>query len=300
MSDAVDSTVVEPIIVADTFDYGDADDVEEVIGEVHADDAEEIEEVVEEIIPEDTTTDVEYEGKQYKVDKALKEALMRQADYTRKTQEVADEKRALAHQRQLVDQQAQLHSERVQEIAQLQVIDSQLAQLNFTPEQWAQLDQDDPITAQRLFRNQQHLMNSRQNVIGALNQKEAQRQQIQHEQALEAQRATAKQIEEGKATLLRDIKGWGPELAQKLTIFAQADGWSDKEINDITPPQLKSLAKAYAAQQIANKQPVAPVPKPLPPPVPKVGSGGSSTNKKVDNMSMAEYVQARRNQRNKR
>ena len=44
----------------------------------------------EESEPEDDTEEVDYEGKKYRVPKDIKDALLRQSDYTRKTQELAE------------------------------------------------------------------------------------------------------------------------------------------------------------------------------------------------------------------
>ena len=45
--------------------------------------------------PEDDTEEVDWDGAKYRVPKPLKDALLRQADYTRKTQELADQRRTV-------------------------------------------------------------------------------------------------------------------------------------------------------------------------------------------------------------
>ena len=57
--------------------------------------------------PADDSEEVEYEGSLYRVPKELKEAVIRHADYTRKTQEVAQLRNMAAAERQGV-QEAQL------------------------------------------------------------------------------------------------------------------------------------------------------------------------------------------------
>jgi hypothetical protein len=54
---------------------------------------------------------VDYDGKQYQVPKALKAGIMMQADYTRKTQEVAEQRRELESRSQQIAQQAQASEE---------------------------------------------------------------------------------------------------------------------------------------------------------------------------------------------
>ncbi len=277
----------------DTFDYGTpADDTDAEVTEG----AEEVDaQAEEEAPPEDTTEEVEYEGKQYKVDKALKEALMRQSDYTKKTQEVAESRRALEARQAQVEQQAQLQMEVITEIAQLHNIDAQLAE--FAKINWETASQEDPVATQQLFIRQQNLKDARAGLVQSVQQKESQKQQIKNQQVFEAQQATAKQIEEGQKMLAREIKDWSPQLAAKLMQFAVDDGWTAAQIEAVTPAQVKSLHRAYVGSQLIQKQSAAPPVKPPPPPVPKVGAGGSASTKKVSEMSMEEYAKFRRSQR---
>src|SRR5215216_3195421 len=48
----------------------------------------------------DEFEDVDFAGKQYRLPKELKSALMMQADYTRKTQDVAEQRKALEGERE--------------------------------------------------------------------------------------------------------------------------------------------------------------------------------------------------------
>ena len=52
----------------------------------------------EEMEPPPELEEVEHEGKKYQIPKPLKGALLMQADYTRKTQEVAEQRRAVEEQ----------------------------------------------------------------------------------------------------------------------------------------------------------------------------------------------------------
>ena len=57
---------------------------------------------------ESEVEDVDWEGKKYAVPKELKDALMRQSDYTRKTQEIAETRRALEAKEAEIQQRAQV------------------------------------------------------------------------------------------------------------------------------------------------------------------------------------------------
>jgi hypothetical protein len=55
---------------------------------------------------DDDSEEVDYEGEKYKLPKKLKDALLRQQDYTQKTQQVAEQRRAIEAQAQQVQQHA--------------------------------------------------------------------------------------------------------------------------------------------------------------------------------------------------
>lgn len=300
MSDAsTEAEVIEAPAAsrADTFDYGapsEATDASAGEAEVVA-----ATEAVPEVVIDDPAEDVEIDGKKFQLPKSAAEKLkaerLMQADYTKKTQEVAEQRRALEAHQARVEQQATLQQESLKEYAQLSSIDSQLEQ--FAAFDWNQANTTDPVETQRLFIHQQQLRDQRATLAGSLQQKEQQKAQLQNQQAFEAQQATARQIEEGRAVLAREIKGWSPELAAKLVQVAKDDGWSQDQINTITPAQIKSLHRSYIGQQLVAKQSAPAQPAPPPKPVPQVTAGGAAARKSPDDMSMAEYAKWRRAQR---
>lgn len=235
---------------------------------------------------EDDSEEVEHEGQKYKIPKALKTALMFQADYTRKTQEVAKDREAVVADRERFTQDAEAHRADIQEYARLVAADDQLKQ--YEQVDWQQLSTDDPLQAQKLWMQFSQLKDTRQNLAGTLTQREQQRN-------FDAQQKSAKQAEENRATIAREIKDWSPELAGKLRAFAQEDGWSQAEINNITPAQVKSLHRSFIGAQLLKKQtPTAPPGTPAKP-VTKVGTN-SAAKKEPANMSDAEFATWRRSQ----
>ena len=61
--------------------------------------------------PEDDTEEVDWDGAKYRVPKPLKDALLRQADYTRKTQELAEQRRTVEQHFTSLTQQAELQQQ---------------------------------------------------------------------------------------------------------------------------------------------------------------------------------------------
>src|SRR3954468_9858746 len=70
--------------------------------------------------------DIELEGKQYRVPKDLKDGYLRQADYTRKTQEVAEQRKAVEEREKAFQDQARLHQEHIKDVAKLVTLDEQI------------------------------------------------------------------------------------------------------------------------------------------------------------------------------
>lgn len=244
---------------------------------------------------EDDTEEVEYEGKTHKVPKELKEALMRNADYTRKTQEVAEQRRQNEAQAENLKQQEQIQREYIQEISQVTAIDARLNEIGQID--LLKLNEDNPLKAQELLIIRQQLHEARNGIVGRIQQKENHRQSIEQQKAWEKQQATAKQNQEAENVIRRDIKDWSPELANKLASFAKEEGWTAQEIADATIPQIKSLNKAYRASQLAKTaQPPKAAQVPAKP-VPQVGSGGAPVRRKLAELPMEEYAKARRAQR---
>ena len=236
---------------------------------------------------EDEAEEVDYEGKTYKLPKELKEALLRQADYPRKTTELAEQRRELEAERQRVQQSAQRQQEYLRDYATLASIDQQsqamqgeLQQLNTV--NLAELDQTDPNQAQAirnrridLQSNLMQLGQIRQNTETSLSQRE--QQAVQEQQA-----QLVKRLEQGKQVLQKEIKDWSPELASKLADFGTQMGFSRDEMQQVADPRhVKLLHKAYLYEQAQSKAKAVGKKKPIPAtPVTKVS--GKSGKAKID------------------
>jgi hypothetical protein len=85
----------------------------------------------------DDSVEVEYEGEKLKVPAKIKDALLRQADYTRKTQEVAEHRKAIEAERQAVQFERQMQQVGFAKQAELHNLDSQArAIVQALPELW--------------------------------------------------------------------------------------------------------------------------------------------------------------------
>lgn len=225
--------------------------------------------------PEDDE-EVEVDGAKYRIPKALKSALMMQADYTRKTQELAEQRRELTQAQQLAGQQSEAV---VQAKAVVVAIDARLGEYeSYDWDAWEQRvqqlqqagrsdeAQQDALALQAAYRTHQRLKEARQEALNAA--------ETTTRETVERQReAHAKLIDEGQAVLKRDIPEWSPALATKLVEFgAKTFGFDPQELAGIADPRMVKVlhtafkaaqgeTKAKAAQKLAATQSIKPVTK---------------------------------------
>lgn len=235
---------------------------------------------------EDELDGIKVKGKKDLVEKLKAERLMH-ADYTRKTQEAAEIRRAAEAER---TQYAQANAEQVRAMATLVSMDQQLQQMQQIDFQ--ALNQQDPVKAQELFFQMQQLKDNRQQFAGQL-------QQMEQQRTFEAQRLVAKQIEEGDAVLKRDIPGWGPEVGRKVFDFATKELGADPgALSNLTDPVLaKALYYAMVGKQALAKQKEG-ARSTLDPikPVSKVSGNNAGASKDMNRLSVDEWMRARNDQ----
>jgi hypothetical protein len=187
----------------------------------------------------DATFQLDHQGQTYELPAALKGAVLRQADYTRKTQELAQHRRALIAERQAVAEQAQAVGQASGAQVQLAALDHQLQ--SFRGVDWRAYAAQDPKGAQALWGRFQGMAQERAGLAQALAH-HAERGQLQA-----AREAAARMAETGR-TLSRQIEGWSPELAGKLVDYAKGHGVSHEELAQMDDPRLWTvLHKAYQA-----------------------------------------------------
>lgn len=178
--------------------------------------------------------------------KELKEGSLRQADYTRKTQELAEQRKAFDAERNTVYQSTQ---EELQAYATAQSLAQQLA--SYQRVDWNAWEDQDPFEAQKGWRTFQQMKDAHQGAINKLSFLAQQRQAA-------AQQESAKRIGEGRQALEHEI-GWNDELKAKLTDYALGMGLSRDDLSDLeaTPAAAKILRDAYEWGQHQKKQQAA-------------------------------------------
>lgn len=177
---------------------------------------------------EDDFVEAEYEGKAYKVPKELKDALLRQADYTRKTQEVAETRKQIEERAQLIEARERFQEVTFEKAVELREVQNKLSQ--FEKIDWQSLTDNDPIQAQKLLIAQQQLQQE-----AAKKQQELQQVLAQREQLTTIQRQQV--LEQAQRDLRERLPDFGAETAEKIKSAARQYGITDQELDQVIDPR---------------------------------------------------------------
>lgn len=190
---------------------------------------------------DDDTFDLEVDGQTHTLPGALRGAFLRQADYTRKTQELAEHRRALESERAAVAEEARTAGQASADELRLAALDHQLAELHGVD--WEGFAGHDPQAAQALWSRFQDMAQAREDLAQAVSHHAGRRQ-------LAAAREAAERMAETGRTLQREIEGWSPEVAGKLVDYAQTHGVTLDELSAADDPRVwKILHRAWQADQ---------------------------------------------------
>ncbi len=221
--------------------------------------------------PVEELIEVDYEGAKVKVPSKVKDALLRQADYTRKTQEVAEVRRTAERELAMVRQQMQLSAQLAPAMGQLANMDAQLRQIHeqLSPD----LEVNDPLRYSTLGTKLNTLLMQRQQFAQGLQQHHMQlMQNMQQGQSKMLQERAQAELPKVKAV----IKDFSPETGKELLEYAKNTGYSQEEIESISfsAPGVISLWKAREYDRMQKAKPVRKVVQNLPP-VAKPGARGA-------------------------
>lgn len=190
--------------------------------------------------PEDVF-ELEVDGEVHALPGVLKGAFLRQADYTRKTQELAEHRRALEAEREALAQHRRGLDDEAGDRATLAALERHLGE--FAGVDWDVLEDADPRRARALWNSYLETRTLRDEFAYALSHHESVAQ-------LEAARRAAEAMAETGRTLSREIDGWSPDVAARLVDYAGAFGVTLQELAETADPRLwKLLHKAWKADQ---------------------------------------------------
>lgn len=254
----VEDTAETEEVVAETGEVEVEAEAEELDAEdIEVDEPEEADEEVEAVeAVEENPGDEVYRVRigDDEVDLTLEElrlGYMRQGDYTRKTQQVAEGRK------QAEAELEALQAQRSSYANQLAQLETALSQSEPTQEYWNALEAEDPIE----FVKQREAMRDRRDALAQV-QSEQQRVQAEQHQQLQAQAQERLAQETGK--LLDVIPEWrDAEVAtkQKNAVYTYAQrhlGFSEQELSQVSDHRaVNALRKAYLYDELMKQKPAA-------------------------------------------
>lgn len=197
----------------------------------------------------------------------LKNGYQRQQDYTRKTMEVAEQRKAIEAEVQAARQERQAYAQNLQQMQQ------QLGQVIGEQQNidWQQLLNTDPVE----YLKQQHLYQQRQAAFQQVQQEQA---RLWQQQQAEQQAHVQKFMSEQQEQLLAKLPDWKDEAKAKaekadLANYLKGEGYDDQTINGISDHRSVILArKAMMYDRLmAKAQAASKKVQPLPPKVERPG-----------------------------
>lgn len=210
--------------------------------------------------PEDE--EVDYEGAKYRVPRTIKDALLRQADYTRKTQEVAELRKSIEAERETITKSRESQRTHFEDAAKVFAVNTQISELDkdlakYSAVDWVALSQSSPEN----YAQHRAYYDSLRDRKGALIEQRdtAARSWTQKEQeyAEQSNRERGERIAKVQAEIPKLIEGWSLDLENKLADYGTAQGLSKKEMAEATlqnPKFAQMIHKAYLHDEQQKKQ----------------------------------------------
>lgn len=225
----------------------EADEAKPEAEDQEAEQEPEADEAEEEATEEAEVEEVEFQGKTYKVPPEIKTALMKDADYTKKTQEVAEQRKVIEERTKFLDRIEELRSANFERAVSLSNLESQIKQ--FDAVNWDELARSDQSEFLRLDRAYRSLREQRDGIKEELRQAATGESQAVDEFRQEMLRRGAEELK-------RDIKGWSPDLAKALSENAKNYGFTEAELGSIADARfVKALHDAYQWRKLQASKP---------------------------------------------
>lgn len=264
----VDEEVVEEIQEDEV--ETEEDSVEEETTE-EVEETEETEEQVEEEVEEEvepSTYKVKVNGEEFEVDiDELKAGYQRQSDYTRKSQELAEQRKqteSINEERIRLEQERQMYANALQTLAQ----DQQAKLKEYESIDWNTLKEDDPY--QYMLKKDEY-----NDVRAKMDNARKQQTLIQQQQQEQAMRARADFVQDQYTKLIEQLPEWADKnstVKDDIRKFAIDSGYAPEEVEQLADHRsVLILKKAMEFDKLTSK--VAPKKKAVKT-VPKVQKSG--------------------------
>tara|TARA_R100001460_G_scaffold17739_1_gene37962 strand:+ start:582 stop:1631 length:1050 start_codon:yes stop_codon:yes gene_type:complete len=230
------------------------EDAESVEAQTENPDGLTVDDLVEDNQAEETQEPVAYtvkiDGKDVEVSlDELRAGYSRQADYTRKSQVLAEQRRKADEELAATQQERQRYVSQLEQVS----VDADNKLDKFKDVDWAKLKEDDPMEY-ALKRDQYRELQESKRLIADEQQKEQYKQQQDQERAWNEELARQQEIVAQRLPDLVDPEK-GPKLKQSIKSFALNKGFSEQEIDSVIDARsVDVLHKAMLYENLLNSK----------------------------------------------
>lgn len=188
--------------------------------------------------------EVEIEGETYLVPKKISDRFIQHADYTRKTQDIAEMRRALTAREQAIIQEQAFSQETASERRQLAILEAQLEQ--YKRVDWASLETGELMKARAQLDQLKDVKAELENTIkqkrGTFEQKIGQLMQ--------------QNIESGQKYVETHIKDFNDAAKKSLMVYGLNEGYTREELDRVIDPRvIVTLWKASQWDKLQASKP---------------------------------------------
>lgn len=235
---------------------------------------------------DDDSEEFDWNGRKVRGPKGLKDGVLMHADYTRKTQDIAQRGRELDDRATRLDQQSQASEEYLDARADLRAVTKELERYkDFGWAEYQALRQQDIITADEHWNYLQHLNQQKANLTATIKQHDDTRSSA-------AQQEIAKRLNETQEYVKANLKGWSPETDKQVIDFALSKGATQTDLQNLMNPLVyEMIYLARIGAQTLSKPTATPKPAAQPAPLKVVAAKANPpTRKSLNDMTMDEYA----------
>lgn len=254
------------------------------------DESEEVEELDEDEAPEPQAEEpqrftVKVDGEETEVTlEELRAGYSRQSDYTRKTQEIAQQRKTIEQEIQAAREERERYAKQLEELATLQPQVQEPSQ-----EQWEALYRENPVEWVRQRELWRESKEKREKLV-------REQQQVAFQQQQEQAQKLQQTVTEERQKLVEAIPEWrDPEVAKReigeIRRFAMDAGFTENEVAQIYDHRaVKVLHDAVRYRQLMNKQAAL---TPMKPKSPKTAPPGASATPAEQQSASAKKLKQR-------
>lgn len=261
----------------------------------------------------DDDEELDIEGEKFRIPRKVREAIAKpfQQDYSRKTEEVAGQRKALDGERESFTKEREARQAHFKDAAKVVAFDDRIAEVDADLQKYSQLDWNnlrlqDPDLYEQHRINRDTLRDRKENIVNQRGAAARAWTQKEQEYADSANREHGERVSKATAEIAKHVEGWAPgnELDVKLLKYGNKFNLSDKDMGELAiraPVLVKLLNEHRVFTEAAAKQKTQQtLEKQLETkPVTRVGGNGSGTTLRTtdasgDRLSTEEWVKRER------